>query len=316
MTVCIAAIGTWMPAPPAPPEPVVILADDRMITVKDVREYELSDQTKTYALSDRMRVLVAGNGEVLLEICQAVHREMLRDGIMNVATAAKLLAAEFSRVRTERNERRVLSPYNLTFETFHARQQQFSPEFIKRIDEDLRNWRRADLGAEAIVAGVDDEGGHIYIVNDPGQEECCNAAGFAAIGIGTDHAEAEFMNARYTQNWPWTHSVVLTYASKKRAEVAPGVGWATDLYYISKGGGVAYFDPSSPLQNFLAGVYNERRQEEMKGLYEDHLKLLKFMEDNRTEREAAQKAAAQLTVGQATDQEGGPDGTGEGEPEG
>ncbi len=316
MTVCIAAIGTWVPAPPALPEPIVILAADRMITVKDVREYELSDQTKTFALSDRMRVLVAGNGEAMLEVCKAVHREMMRDGIVSVSIAAKKLAAEFSRVRSERNERRVLSPYGLTFETFHARQKQFSPEFIEEIDAKLSDWRRADLGAQAIIAGVDDEGGHIYIIDDPGQEECCNAAGFAAIGIGTDHAEAEFMNARYTQNWPWTHSLVLTYASKKRAEVAPGVGWATDLYYITRAAGVAYFDPTSPLQMFLAGVYGERRQEEIKGLFDDHLKLLKFMEDNRAEQEAATRAAAQLTTGKAPDQEGIPDGAGEGEPEG
>ncbi|HYM13930.1 MAG TPA: hypothetical protein VEZ14_00015 [Dehalococcoidia bacterium] len=322
MTVCIAAIGTWTPPPPSPPEPVVILAADRMITVKDVREYELWDQTKTFELTTHIRVLMSGSVEPLLEICRDVRSRMEAGGITGVQAAAKMIASEFSAIRAQRNERRVLAPYGLTFDTFHSRQKQFSTDFIEQIHTDLADWRHADLGGTALVAGVDDSGGHIYLIDDPGQEECCDAAGFAAIGIGTDHAEAEFMAARYTQNWMWTHGLVLSYAAKKRAEVAPGVGWATDLYYITKAAGTIYFEPNSPLQVFLAGVYRDRQIAELDALFADHKKLLDWMADNATkEAAAAPKETAQAAVkaiqsgATPTDAEGVPDGPKESEPQ-
>jgi hypothetical protein len=58
------------------------------------------------------------------------------------------------------------------------------------------------------------------------------SVGFAAIGIGKSHAESQFMFSGHWPLKPFDETVLLSYAAKKRAEVAPGVGKATDMVVI------------------------------------------------------------------------------------
>ena len=73
---------------------------------------------------------------------------------------------------------------------------------------------------------------HIYLAND-GEITCQDRVGFAAIGIGTSHAESEFMFAGHNVNNFFPETVRTAYFAKRRAEVAPGVGKATDMFMIT-----------------------------------------------------------------------------------
>jgi hypothetical protein len=59
--------------------------------------------------------------------------------------------------------------------------------------------------------------------------------GFAAIGIGKAHAESQFTFSGYWPIKPFHETLLLTHASKKRAEAAPGAGKATDVLVIGPG---------------------------------------------------------------------------------
>jgi hypothetical protein len=92
------------------------------------------------------------------------------------------------------------------------------------------------LKAEAIIAGVDATGPHVYHVDDPGQSTCHDNAGFFAIGIGWRHFETVFMAQRYAPTRDFYDALLLTFSAKRQAEMAPGVGRATDMIIMEKNG--------------------------------------------------------------------------------
>jgi hypothetical protein len=44
------------------------------------------------------------------------------------------------------------------------------------------------------------------------------------------------MFQRYTRQWSYQRALLLTYAAKKRAEIAPGIGAGTDFFFIGANG--------------------------------------------------------------------------------
>jgi hypothetical protein len=60
--------------------------------------------------------------------------------------------------------------------------------------------------------------------------------GFVSIGNGGVHASAQFMLASYTHVVAYYRALYQTFAAKKRAEVAPGVGDFTDMFLINRNG--------------------------------------------------------------------------------
>jgi hypothetical protein len=87
-----------------------------------------------------------------------------------------------------------------------------------------------------ILAGVDSKGAHIYSIRNPGIKDCFDTIGFHAIGIGELHAVQVFIAHRYSTSCNTLEALNIVYAAKKAAEVAPGVGGATDIAIISRDG--------------------------------------------------------------------------------
>ncbi|MBI2914074.1 MAG: hypothetical protein HYY03_09150 [Chloroflexi bacterium] len=253
---------------------VVLLASDRMVTYRQ-REYELRDQTKAYYLSDRIIAMGAGDTEALLAMFVGT-RTTMSSGTNRVEDAASTLAGEFQKYRLNRNERRVLSPFGMTFGDFLAKQRQLSPDFVERIEYELKG-RQANLSAEVIVAGIDDLGASIYVIRDPGDTYPRNVTGFAAIGIGDQHAESVFTSAQYTRNRDWAEAQTVVYQAKKRAEAAPGVGEHTDLYWITPDG-IRYWEPLCEFQEKLREIYENRRVNEDGALEEDTSLMLDWLQ--------------------------------------
>jgi len=80
---------------------------------------------------------------------------------------------------------------------------------------------------EAIVAAADDLNAHLYLVDS-------DDVGFVAIEIGAWHAKSLLMQARYYSGNSFATALSLAYWAKKRAEVAPGVGKSTDMFFVNK----------------------------------------------------------------------------------
>jgi len=147
-----------------------------------------------------------------------------------VAEVAELYAQFYRKVSFKRAVNSILSPLGLTDEEFIAKQRIMSPELTRDLTYQLQNF---DLGSPvaAIVCGVDISAAHIYVAKNGGVE-CLDAVGFAAIGVGDWHANSQCMFAKHTRNRTFAETLLLTHFAKKRAEVAPGVGSATDMFAV------------------------------------------------------------------------------------
>jgi 20S proteasome alpha/beta subunit len=86
-----------------------------------------------------------------------------------------------------------------------------------------------------MIAGVDENGGHIYRIENPAVKHSFDSIGYHAIGSGEIHAITTFIANDYkVKNTPLVRGLALTYEAKKRSEKASGVGQQTDMAIIFK----------------------------------------------------------------------------------
>jgi hypothetical protein len=218
--------------------PCVICASDRMITAGDVQFQP--DQAKTYPLTRSIIMLISGDGasqmEALPLIKSAVTKRLEHDDTwIGIREMAVMASGEIVGMFKERVDRTVLAPHGLTRAQFLTSQAQMRPEFYRGLIEQMNGCYPQ---MRSLIAGVDSTGAHIYEVDGYGNITCHDGAGFAAIGSGQRHAEAQFMAAGHASNKPYAETLLLTYAAKKRSEVAPGVGPHTDVAIV---GGLGNF---------------------------------------------------------------------------
>ena len=79
-----------------------------------------------------------------------------------------------------------------------------------------------------IIAGIDRTGAHIWVVTD-GIPSCHDAFGYAVIGSGQRHADSQMVSGKHSPAKSPPETLVLVHMAKKRAEVTPSVGVATDI---------------------------------------------------------------------------------------
>ena len=130
---------------------------------------------------------------------------------------------------------------------------------------------------EALITGIDSTGAHIYVVTNT-EVACRDAAGFAAIGAGCWHANSQFMFAGHTRFSPLPESLLLTYAAKRRAEVAPGVGVGTDMFTIGPQLG-SYRQIEEGIINELANIYKRTRSRASRSLKISNREVNQYVEE-------------------------------------
>ncbi|HKX11257.1 MAG TPA: hypothetical protein VJN67_23860 [Stellaceae bacterium] len=232
MTVCVSAICTWAAATETAAQQLMIVGcSDRLLTVGDI-EFE-PFQSKIYYFSKSVVALVAGDAQAQISICEATRAHFTPSDAPSVEAVANFYAEEFARYRRTQAEYVFLQPLGLDQQSFISRQHELTASLAHDLANSLLE-RRLDV--ETIISGVDSTGYHIFTILDPGIVRCSDAIGFAAIGIGQRHAESTFMFQRYARHWSWPRALLLTYAAKKRAEVAPGIGANTDFFWIGVDG--------------------------------------------------------------------------------
>jgi hypothetical protein len=249
MTVCVAVI--------CEKNHTIVGASDRMLTAGNVQFSPPS--SKAYKLTSSISVMVAGDMSIQAEIIGGVFArigetlaEQSTPAWLNVKDVALMYVERFNAIKARRGEADFLLPIGLNFETFVARQKELAPELVRMIATELIG--KALPGTEAIIAGVDSSGAHIYVVEN-GTLACHDAAGFAAIGNGWYHANSSLMFAKHSKDGTFPRALCLTYTAKKRAEVAPGVGIETDMFAVQGLG--SYFAIGEHVVDDLEAGYQE-----------------------------------------------------------
>jgi hypothetical protein len=228
MTVCLAALcgagGDGLGA--------AVVAADRMVTLGGFIEFEHAIP-KMAQPSPRAVAMVAGDTLVGTRLAREVA-----DGFAGttprVPDIAAALAQRYVDVRRERIEQEILGPRGLNFGSFYGAHASLNPQITMMIDNTMQQF---NLGVELLVAGMDEDGAHVFSIHNPGGgNQQHDVIGYAAIGSGGIHALQSMIGFGHHSDTDLKETVFRVYASKRRAEVAPGVGHDTDMAVISATG--------------------------------------------------------------------------------
>jgi len=205
-----------------------VVASDRKITYGDI-EYE-PPQLKL-AFFPHAVILIAGDFSLHSEALRAVQKNVRQDS--KPENIALRYGQAIQAVKRRHAEDIYLAPIGLNTDTFLSQQKELSVEFVDRITSQLQKYEGDDV--EALVVGSDGENAHVHTVDTRGKVGSADDIGFAAIGVGAWHAKSLFMQNGYSNVAIYAHALAITYAAKRAAEIAPGVGkTATDMYLITK----------------------------------------------------------------------------------
>ena len=270
MTVCIAAIcaGGY-----------IIGAADRMLTAGDIQFQP--ETAKIIVITSSIAIMIAGDASLQAEILQKVIADVNSrivaepDNWWEVADVAELYYKYYNQARFKQAEGAILAPLGLTADTFFDKQKVMDSELVRQIATELINHEIPDV--EAICCGVGPSDTHVYIVGKEGIS-CQDLVGFASIGIGKGHANSQFMFARHNRFSPATETLLLVYSAKKRAEVAPGVGEATDMIVLGPLLGQMNVVDESTLEN-LDVIYNEEQEEVKEANQQSIAKVNQYVEE-------------------------------------
>jgi hypothetical protein len=207
----------------------IIGAADFKLTAGDVT-FE-PPTSKVRVLGWGVAALIAGDIDVQLELCARVAAKAPG----TVREAVSLYGTEIASFNVSRAESSVLSKYGMTMRDFVDNQHNMTSHFVEELRVKMED---AQPRLQTIVCGVDGTGPQLYYLDANGSESRHTEIGFSGIGDGGRHAESQFMFAKYTPTWLVEQSLVLLYSAKKRAEVAPGVGQTTNMFYIDGPRGV------------------------------------------------------------------------------
>jgi hypothetical protein len=227
--------------------------------------------------------MVAGDAsihsEIYPKVCERVSENIKQkpNEWMKVETVARIYGEEVIHYKKRVVARLVLEPLDLTWATFLSKQKDFSPEWLDDISQKILEFK---VEHKVIVSGLDGSGAHIWIVDGQGKLSCADKVGFAAIGIGKCHAESEFMFTKHTPYSTFPETLLRVYAAKKRAQVAPGVGEATDMFVVPVlgGGQIAPHEITQGEFPQLPATYSEMIQKLDEAKQQANKKMTEFLE--------------------------------------
>jgi 20S proteasome alpha/beta subunit len=214
-----------------------VVAADKMVTFGPPMSLQTEPPTlkKITKITDESVFLFSGSVPDGEEILSAVFSRIgkgQRQPIVEIAEAVKIAYIGLKRKRVEET---ILKPFlGADFAQFQTLAAQSAASQI--LQQVIGMIVQHNLQSEALIAGIDDSGSHLFIVGHPGILIPLDTSGYAAIGSGALHAAVRLSLAQHTKVASLVDTVYNVYEAKKAAEVSPGVGNKfTDLAVIKAG---------------------------------------------------------------------------------
>jgi 20S proteasome alpha/beta subunit len=281
MTICLGALCAGADGTDAS---AVVVASDRMVTMGGITEFE-HEVPKVTQIGDRIVALAAGDALRGAQLINELRRDV-HHGAQQLQNVAATAAALYAALRRQQIESEILSPRGITMQQFYqGLQQAMLPQLVINIDNLIGTF---NYNLEVLIAGADDSGAHLFAITNPGGSyDDFQPIGYAAIGSGALHAVQSLIGMRQTPLRCLHETVFNVYASKRRAEAAPGVGRETDVVIIQAN---AITRVEQPVLQQLDTLYQEyqRPVEEMGR----HLHVLNLLSAPGQEEEERGSTAA------------------------
>jgi hypothetical protein len=230
MTICIAAVCAEGKN--------IVVAADRMFTIGPPLNVEFEPPiSKIEAMGASSCALGAGNSLTVAEILRRTRSRYHNQQNQRIETIANFVREEYSKFRDETIEQQLVKPsLGPDFEVFRARGGTL-PQYLQPhpnlYNQIYLQCNQHNLGVEIILAGIDDTGGHIYLVTHPGQMVPFDKIGYGVTGSGGTHASIKLALELQHPKSSLADTLLAVYAAKSAAEVAPGVGHETEIFVIS-----------------------------------------------------------------------------------
>lgn len=231
-----------------------IAAADRMITARTPPVQYEARESKIIRISDSFVVLTAGDAIAHTELLYHAVPLIQKERTPQAYKIAEILAECYDVQRKKKITEKILRPRGLTLSKFYENFNRFPPEFSLTIDREIE---RFDYGLYMLMVGVDETGGHLYDIRNPGVISCLDEIGHHEIGSGVVQARMTFISQRYSIATPVNEALYLTYEAKKNAEMAPGVGRETDIVIIKK---ESLIEIDENIFNQLENIYKQRKE--------------------------------------------------------
>jgi len=230
MTICIASICDDGKS--------LVVAADQMFTMQAPLNLEFEPPvSKIEKIGTNCVILAAGNSVFAQELTNRTRSKLQAGRPAPVSTVGLQLKSEYEAFRGQTIEENiVLATLGEDFASFRKKggilpaYLQLQPMIYQQI---IAQAAQFNLGMDFIVAGVEPSGGHIFYVGHPGTLMNFDKLGHASIGSGALHAAMSLSLSKQTPRVPLIETLFSVYSAKRAAEVAPGVGQATEMVVIS-----------------------------------------------------------------------------------
>lgn len=238
MTICIAAMCRFIYPKKSDGSDdigyVVLTASDRMLTDEGLGvEYE-PVQGKFAFVAKRVLILCADNLAIHSDLLARTHIKIAGNLDISVREVAGIYSDLIAEYRQENAEKEYLKPFGLTSETFIEKNKYIEQSLVTSMADKILNY---NVDVQALIVGCDADGrAGIFSIDDRGVIRNHSDIGFVTIGIGHFHANSYLMERSYWNGFDYWHCAMALYEAKKRAEIAPGVGKNTDMFFISRDG--------------------------------------------------------------------------------
>lgn len=264
MTICIAAAceGKY-----------VVVATDRMLTVGLPNIEVESDFAKANEIATNCLAATAGSALAHTPIFRDVRVGVMQEATKSIDRIAELMRTAYVAARNKKVEEEVLFPLGLDILSWQKAPAQLLGPLVQ-------NMSRVKYGLWILLAGVDENGPHIYRIENPGKTTNFDPIGYHAIGSGDLHALSTFILSGQGLKTPLQRGLAIAFEAKKRSEKATGVGEQTDMYVVTKDR-VTHLPENAIAQ--LNDVYQKRLEQERKVVSEvesviSKLDILKYVE--------------------------------------
>jgi 20S proteasome alpha/beta subunit len=256
-----------------------------MVTLGGLIEFE-HEVPKVMQITDKVVALIAGDALRGSRLVREVMTQIPAGSptVQGVADAATQRYTELRRLQIESD---IFAPRGITMQDFYqGLQQRMLPQLVGGMDNHVSEF---DYGVELLIAGVDDSGGRLFSLRNPGGSiNDFQQIGYTGIGSGALHAVQSMIGFGHMSGRSLHESVFTVYASKRRAEVAPGVGKDTDLAIIVDAG-IARLDKN--MLDHLETLYQDYQRPLSQELKDEMSKLNFFEETKQDAKEEANQNA-------------------------
>jgi hypothetical protein len=183
-------------------------------------------------------VLSSGNSAYATEVTRAAVQLLDGNPDPPILRAADVLRTAFAQVRAVKIREQVLAPMlgpdYIKFEAMGVtlpQYLQYQPAMFQQVAAQMQVF---NLGADMIMAGVDDSGARVAYLGNPGTLAWLDKLGYVAVGSGGIHATTKLSLGSQTRDSTLLETLYRVYEAKRAAEVAPGVDPDTDVAIVER----------------------------------------------------------------------------------